>query len=243
MYILRPGSSSADSPLFQQLPADGLLFPEKIVGKWIYEAGMPEQDLIRWVGQTYGNPNKIFLDIGAHVGTYALTLAHEFKHTYAFECNPTVFCCLAGNVGLRGLTTHISPLPYALGNHNGTSTYHVRSEDGGGNGIKKLSDEDDQCTTLTVEVWTLDSFELDNIGCIKIDVEGFEKEVVLGARETLKRSGYPPIVFESWGAWKGVPESIRTELFACLNEIGYDINVLTGAQDMFVATVPRSEFP
>jgi hypothetical protein len=130
-----------------------------------------------------------------------------------------------------------------LGNHNGTSTYHIRSEDGGGNGIKKLSDADDQCTTLTVDVWTLDSFELSDIGCIKIDVEGFEKEVLLGARETLKRSGYPPIVFESWGAWKGVSESIRTELFACLNEIGYDINVLSGAQDMFVATVPRSSFP
>jgi FkbM family methyltransferase len=240
MYLLRPGSASADTPLFTQLPPDGLLFPERGVAKWFYEAGIPEQELIKWVADTYGDPTKIFLDIGAHVGTYALGVASSFKHTYAFECNPTVFCCLAGNVGLRRLTSSISPLPYALGDNSGRATYYVRSEDGGGNGIKVIYDKDESCSKLNVDVWTLDSFELSDIGCIKIDVEGFEKEVLLGARDTLKRSGYPPIVFESWCPWDKTTETVRQELFDCLHGFGYEITPLTGAQDMFVANVSKS---
>ena len=86
---------------------------------------------------------------------------------------------------------------------------------------------------------TLDSFELNNIGFIKMDVEGFEKEVLMGAIQTLKRSNYPNILFECWGEWKereGVPAiKIKKELFEYLESFGYKIIQVGGAQDMFLA--------
>jgi FkbM family methyltransferase len=241
MYILRPASAETETPLFLQLPADGLLFPERSTAKWIYESGIPEHGLIKWVAQNYGDPAKVFVDIGSHVGTYAIGAAHVFGHTYAFECNPKVFCYLAGNVALRDLTDKVTPIPCALGDRAGSLDYHIRSEDGGGNGIKKVYDKDADCPKVKVDVRTLDSFALSNIGCIKIDVEGFEKEVLMGARDTLKRSGYPPIVFESWGPWNETTETVRRELFEFIEiHLGYTITPLTGAQDMFVGTLSKS---
>jgi hypothetical protein len=86
----------------------------------------------------------------------------------------------------------------------------------------------------------LDSFGLKDIGFIKIDVEGFEKEVLLGALETLKENNYPKILFESWGDWKereGVPaRAIREDLFRFLESLNYKIIQISGATDMYLAS-------
>jgi len=243
MYFLAEGSASSLHPMMSTLPkhVDGrktLLFPERGIAKWFYESGIAEKNVIEWAGRTFGHPDKIFLDIGAHVGTYAWSIAPKFKHTYAFECNPKVFCYLAANIALHDLTDTITPIHVGLGDKPGRLPLIVRSEDGGGNGVKKLTDGD--VGGKEVEIRTLDSYGLINIGFIKIDVEGFEKEVLLGARETLKASGYPPILFESWGQWKekeGVPAmQIRTDLFETFIELGYRLEPVDGAQDTFLAT-------
>ena len=246
MYYLAEGSADSKEPVFTQLaPSVGgrktLFFPERGIAKWFYEAGIAEKNVIE-SGAMFGNPDKIFLDIGAHVGTYAWSLAPKFKHTYAFECNPKVFCYLAANIALQDMADKITPVLVGLGDEAKKVPLIVRSEDGGGNGVKKLK-EGEIGTGPDVMIRSLDSFWLSNIGFIKMDVEGFEKEVLIGAKETLRASEYPPILFESWGAWKekeGVPAmQIRTELFETLIGMGYQIESVEGAQDTFLATVSR----
>jgi FkbM family methyltransferase len=225
MYLLREGSASTDEPLFLRLPASAadykdrqlILFPELSVAKWFYESGIAERSLINWVTETFVSPDKDFVDIGAHVGTYAWTCGKKAQHTYAFECSPKTFCYLAANVALQGLEERISVYPFALGSAEGAIEYYIRSEDGGGNGVQYLSEADAGRKSLTVQARTLDSFKLRNVGFIKIDVEGFEKEVLLGGLETLLKNKYPPILFESWGEWKEQENveagKIKKELF------------------------------
>jgi FkbM family methyltransferase len=237
MYYLQPGSANTESPVFQRLTGDGaIVFPEFHTAKWIYETGVPEQSLIEWVRDTYVRPDAVFVDIGAHVGTYSLACAPHAAHTYAFECSPKTFCFLTANVALRGLWDKITPHRIALGNCAVPTSYYVRSEDGGGNGCKPM-DTALTTETILVEQLTLDSFGITNIGCIKIDVEGFEKEVLQGATTTLKQSKYPPIVFESWGEWKrGIDAAaLRTELFDYVQSLGYKVIPIRGYADMFVA--------
>jgi FkbM family methyltransferase len=237
MYYLQPGSANSESPAFQRLAGEAaIVFPEFHTAKWIYECGVPEQSLIEWVRDTYVRPDKVFVDIGAHIGTYSLACASRAAHTYAFECSPKTFCFLAANVALRGLWDKITPHRTALGNCAVALPYYVRSEDGGGNGCKP-TETAASIETILVEQRTLDSFGLTNIGCIKIDVEGFEKEVLEGATHTLQASGYPPIVFESWGEWKqGIDAAaLRKELFDYVGSLGYTVIPIRGYADMFVA--------
>jgi FkbM family methyltransferase len=253
MYYIHEGSADTDRPQFLTLPtlvsdASGaratapLFLPDADVAKWFFKSGMAEKSLITWARDTFIQPDRVFLDIGAHVGTYAWTCGSSAQHTYAFECGPTTFCYLAANIALHGLCDRITPLPYALGERNDEEVeYIVRSTDGGGNGVKVLCDADrgDSTRKLRVPMRTLDSFGLSNIGFIKLDVEGYEKEVLMGAQETLARCEYPRILFESWGAWKtrdGVDAPrIRAELFAFLESLSYTIVPVRGYPDMFLA--------
>ena len=244
MYLLKENSSNSTEPYFITLPKtetlnNYLFFPELSVAKWFYESGIAEKNLITNILNNYITDDKNFIDIGAHVGTYSFILGKKAKHTYSFECNPKIFCYLAANIALHELEDKITPHRYALGNKEDTLDYIIRSEDGGGNGVKKLNDYDDNLKKIKVQVKTLDSFNLTNIGFIKIDVEGFEKEVLEGSLTTLIKNNYPPILFESWGNWKekeGVSaDKLKEELFTFLQNIGYTIDNCIEHNDMYIA--------
>jgi hypothetical protein len=70
-------------------------------------------------------------------------------------------------------------------------------------------------------------------------VEGFEKKVLEGSIETLKRNNYPKILFESWAAWREKEElpaiRLRKELFEFLESIGYNLVSITGWDEIFLA--------
>jgi hypothetical protein len=97
-------------------------------------------------------------------------------------------------------------------------------------GAFSLDDEvrqnDYECTTggntELISVQTLDSLEMNDIKLIKIDVEGLELAVLVGAKNTIERNGFPPILFEAW-ANKEWFEPRRQELFAYVESLGYEI--------------------
>ena len=241
MYLLKENSANTEEPYFSTLPKkeEYLFFPEISVAKWFFESGIAEKNLINNILKNYITPDKNFIDIGAHVGTYSYIIGKKAQHTYSFECNPKIFCYLAANIALHGLEDKITPHRYALGNRMDVLDYVIRSNDGGGNGLKKLNETDDIRDKIKVNVRTLDSFNLTNIGFIKMDVEGYEKEVLEGGLKTLANNNYPPILFEAWGDWKekeGVEASkIRKELFDFIKKIGYSISNCTEHGDMYIA--------
>lgn len=242
MYLIRENGEKG-SPHFQEIKNDStrdgimMFFPELSVAKWFAKDGMAERGVIYWCLENFIQPDKVFLDIGAHVGTYTLVCAPRALRTYAFECSPKTFCYLSANLALHGLEDKVSPMSCALGDKEGSFDYIIRSKDGGGNGIKSLNQTDTTLPKIKVQVRTLDSFSLDSVGFIKMDVEGAELEVLKGARETLERFG-PPILFESWGEWKTDVDAkgLRTELFNYLTKIGYKIQPISGVRDTFLAT-------
>jgi FkbM family methyltransferase len=197
--------------------------------------GSYERGIIEWALELMDSAT-IFVDIGAHVGTYSLAFAQRCAAVHSFECSPKTFNYLCANIALRDLHAQITPHRYALGSKAGVVPYYEHSPDGGGNschGFGRTS------KTVDVEVRTLDSFHLDNIGLIKIDVEGFEANVLKGAVETLPRNNYPRILFESWRPQReveGIPAAaLRQEVFDELLSLGYAIHPVRGWDEMFIA--------
>lgn len=197
--------------------------------------GSYERDIIAWAAQLI-DPGTMFVDIGAHVGTYSLAFAERCAAVHSFECSPKTFNYLCANIALRNLHEHITPHRCALGSEVGVVPYYEHSPDGGGNschGFGRTS------KSVNVEVRTMDSFHLDNIGLIKMDVEGFEANVLKGAHETLKRSNYPRILFESWRPEReseGIPAvKLRREVVDELQSLGYAIHPVRGWDEMFIA--------
>tara|TARA_R110000803_G_scaffold209412_1_gene278979 strand:+ start:1541 stop:2302 length:762 start_codon:yes stop_codon:yes gene_type:complete len=193
-----------------------------------------EIELIHKIANDYADPTKDFIDIGSHVGVYTIILGNAFNKTYAFEPNKEIYNFLCANIAIKENDFWKKVDTYNLGisNINGELPFIKRGNDGEANGFEEIKEYRESEVDGLLPVKTLDSFKFDNVGFIKIDVEGHEKSVIEGAINTIINNNYPPILFESWEPGK---RSIydddfliknRKELFETIESLGYKIKKL-----------------
>lgn len=140
--------------------------------------------------------NEIFIDIGANVGTYTLLAAGYKKNvTIAIEPVPTTYKLLEENIKLNDIT-NVKLLNLGLGRENGKLKF--TSLDGGKNRV--YHNDYDTGENIEVDVTTLDDIvselELNNVVLMKIDVEGFEYEVLSGGNKLLSNPNLLAIIIE-----------------------------------------------
>ena len=117
------------------------------------------------------------IDIGANVGLWARDLCAEFDQVVAFEPIEEFRQCLLINVPAPNLQVE----SVALGNRTGT-TEMIRVANNAGH-----THVDAASTQGTTEIRRLDDYEFDTVDYIKVDCEGYEYEVLLGAEHTIRR--------------------------------------------------------
>lgn len=241
MYLIKEKSYNSNTPVYTKLPNEknSMFIPEARVAKDYFNTGFYERKYIDWTIENFVTSEKNIIDIGAHIGWYTVDIAKKAKHVYAFECSPKSFNYLCANIALNNLDYNVTKFNCALSNEAGISPYYIRDpNDGGGNGISKFEyDNINNTPYINVPKNTLDSYNLTNIGFIKIDVEGHEKEVLEGSIETLKNNNYPKILFESWDEHQeknNYPAiKLQQELFGFIKSLGY--NIIKIGQDMYLA--------
>ena len=85
--------------------------------------------------------------------------------------------------------------------------------------------QSNQSTQVSVHVTTLDqvarTVNLGPVRMLKIDVEGFEEEVVRGGMDLLTRGSVESIVFEINNIFPGIPKYRDQTIRKLLRELGY----------------------
>jgi FkbM family methyltransferase len=199
----------------------------------MHQVGIPEASIVNWASNQFSNKEKLFIDGGAHMGVYSIMLADKFKQVHSFEAQRRTYNQLCGNIFLNE-KTNIYPHNVALTNQvkaNQLTTLSIVSEDGGGSTVCKPHSP--VLATERVKTKTIDSYHLENVGLIKLDIEGNELSALQGAQFTIERSGYPPIIFEAnedeWYAEQ------KKELFNYLNKNDYNVIEIRPFKNMFAA--------
>ena len=142
-----------------------------------------------------------FLDIGANVGYFSLSVANKMRdvgsgRVIAIEANPLVVPYLMSSVVESGFDDIIQVLPYAVHHKNGLIEMLAEFGDNlGGSTIRAVSDE--KVRKNVIPCVKLDDVltELTHIDLVKMDIEGAEMLALSGMVE-LMRKHKPDIVME-----------------------------------------------
>ena len=135
----------------------------------------------------YIDKDAMYIDVGVNIGYHSLAMHKETGCAIVgFEPNPNHFTIAAENC--KNL-----PIPIfnaALGSRHEMIKMTDVDVDATGNYGETKQDEDG---TIEAQCVTLDSLNFPEIQGIKIDVEGFEIEVMKGAEKTINK--YRPVIF------------------------------------------------
>jgi len=160
--------------------------------------------LLKYIIEQAKNDSVIY-DIGAHQGIYSIVLAQLFPNSviYSFEPNPIVYSLLLKNIKRKGLIKRIVPLNFALSNKNEMSDFFISSVSVRSSLHTYYAAYDCKIDkAIKMQCFSTDYLVENNIckppDIIKIDTEGHEYEIIMGARETIAKF-HPAIGFEPHG--------------------------------------------
>lgn len=175
--------------------ADGRRFTVEagdVMYEQVYRLGEYEPLVTRTVRQLL-RAGDVAVDVGANHGWYALVMAQAVGpegSVHAIEPLPSLTAALRRNLALNpslGVQVH----PVAVGAENGTLELHVFEDlPHGHTSAATLGRE--RYETHTVPRRRLDELLSSDPALVKVDVEGYEPEVVMGARGLLSAQ-LPPM--------------------------------------------------
>lgn len=193
------------------------IIPNDHQGKEILSLGVYEKPFIKYLRKNKLLENKrVFVDIGASYGTFTINFSKHFDHVYSFEPSPISNALLNLNIELNKIKNAKAE---KLGVSNKAETVFFNIPDNDLGSARIIVGENQNSDSIKIETISLDEYFLHNdhaksIDVIKVDVEGLEHNVFLGAEKILKTS-HPLLLFESHG------ERHITENIEILKTYGY----------------------
>ena len=180
------------------------LYPGEYIDRDIFTEGAYELYFLRWIERNI--KGRSFVDVGANIGNHALYLASNFEAVHCFEPNPAIADRLEENAALNRIPIHVHRV--GLGYRDAELPFHPNTSGNcGGSSFAANGFE----ATSVLPVRNGDSYfaahDIEKIDLLKIDVEGFEFEVLRGLQKVIRRDR-PVIIFELDGTKNNPAELI-----------------------------------
>lgn len=166
----------------------------------------------------------IGLDLGANIGYFSLLMAQKCKRVYAFEPARYTYGILKANISINQQTFKIISEQKATGAKNEIKELSINSMDIGSNSF--IPQGRREKGTDFVEVVRLDDYFKDKPkpNIIKMDVEGWEEETVIGGRKVFKHAKV--IIFENNIPLLKKREKKADEVLKLLEGMGFKLKKL-----------------
>jgi FkbM family methyltransferase len=177
-------------------------------------------------------PGGTYVDVGANVGLhtlYASAIVQQTGKCYAFEASPRAYDFLKVNIDVNGLVGWVFPYNaivsdtkkkmqfYHHNTHPMQSAITIPEAT-----IQQTSANSEDLTIFEIESVTLDD-ELGDIvvDVLKIDVEGYEPQVVAGARKIIQRNPDITLIIERNGMSKSIDPAADNTMVTALRDEGF----------------------
>jgi FkbM family methyltransferase len=212
---------------------------------WIRRGGLDAEDLetIFAVTSALAKPSTA-VDVGANLGMFSLALAYaRFELVQSFEPVPDTFERFRSNIARnRKLAHRIVANNRAVGNVDGKARLVIYPSSPGQNKIATTNQLTGSVQEISVPIVTLDSyFAPPGRQCpsfIKIDVEGFETDVLKGASSLLRSGVVRYIYAEVIDKALNETGSSISEFANMLNDLCFQAVVVEGGR---ISDVPLDE--
>lgn len=165
-----------------------------------------EPETIQWIRNF--KPNSIFYDIGANVGMYSIFAAINNKKNkiYSFEPHAGNFMSLVKNININNVSKTTFSFPVALSNKTKFTILYLDNMISGDSGhclensldhnLNKINlpYQQNSFTTSLDDLIGKWKFPIPNY--VKIDVDGLESKIILGAKNLIKNKKLFSVLIE-----------------------------------------------
>ena len=158
-------------------------------------------------------PGDIYIDIGANIGAYSIWAAEQGAKVISIEPAEDTYKLLKENIDLNGYD--ITAIRAAVGANKGKQKFTM-----GKDTLNRLDPKGD----LDIDVITIDEIVQDKVVAgMKVDVEGFELDVLRGGDRALSEQRISLIQLEWNRACKVAGQSDRRPVAELLMRCGYEL--------------------
>lgn len=201
---------------------------------YLHGSYIVEESYEKFLLQTAKQCNIIF-DVGANIGYYTVQLAQNTKGTvYAFEPMDYQYKTLLRNLELNSLT-NVHPIKKIVSDSVGKQRiYFSGMENTAASSVVNKTDEFEEIPSVSLDGFCNEN-QIDQIDLIKIDVEGYEFNVLKGLENMLKNQNISHLFIEIVERHLNKADTSATEVFNLLKSNNYEgYSIKTGHPEPYI---------
>ena len=172
----------------------------------------------------YVDPNKNVIDVGGCLGVMAICLSQlTNKYVYVYEPNPVSFDILKTNLENNNINNVIAH-NYGIGDTlTETKIIYSHPQNIGQTMLAVNKDQIKKSNGIKVDLFKLDDISVKNIGFIKIDVEGYELEVLRSGEKLFSNNDLILCIEYHGFNINGKEVTTQSEVVEIMESYGYSV--------------------